>query len=303
MIKLSVDDFDQGREPRADTLDINQPKESPPRARRPAARGYYLALTFGTLLSSQGADAHEPRPSGLRSRRLFHVTPPAAMVKPRVCDPGRLASSSDARYNRLPSGCIPAAARLLSDRHPVQPTGRGVCSPCPAPVSPGAEKKLRAPGGGVKPVGGDAGPPPATALSSTRNKGPRPGAAAQSGRRGALPPDTGDRSLAPAENQPAARQPDVLGGHHVGIGDPFVVEVGTALLHRAASLGEAADQAGELHELSDGRNVAVHGDAAGLLQRCAERVRAQCREVVAAEQGSAGRLGLSQLLGAVHQQG
>src|SRR3954454_20720038 len=70
MIKLSVDDFDQGREPRADTLDINQPKESPPRAQRPAARGYYLALTFGTLLSSQGADAHEPRPSGLRSKRL-----------------------------------------------------------------------------------------------------------------------------------------------------------------------------------------------------------------------------------------
>src|SRR4051794_24201139 len=99
--------------------------------RRPAARGYYLALTFGTLLSSQGADAHEPRPSGLRSRRLFHVTPPAAMVKPRVCDPGRPASSGDARYNRLPSGCIPAAARLLSDRHPVQPTGRGVCPRVP----------------------------------------------------------------------------------------------------------------------------------------------------------------------------
>src|SRR3954470_8036614 len=33
--------------------------------------GYYLALTFGTLLSSQRADAHEPRPSGLRSRRLL----------------------------------------------------------------------------------------------------------------------------------------------------------------------------------------------------------------------------------------
>src|SRR3954466_5793081 len=138
--------------------------------RRPAARGYYLALTFGTLLSSQGADTHEPRPSGLRSRRRFHVTPPAAMVKPQVCDPGRPASSGDARYNRLPSGCIPAAARLLSDRHPVQPTGRGVCSPCPAPVSPGAEKKLRAPGGGVKPVGGDAGHLPATALSCSRNK-------------------------------------------------------------------------------------------------------------------------------------
>src|SRR4051794_31672179 len=50
-----------------DALDINQPKESLPRARRPAARGYYLALTFGTLLSSQGADAQKLDPSGLRS--------------------------------------------------------------------------------------------------------------------------------------------------------------------------------------------------------------------------------------------
>src|SRR4051794_9184318 len=50
-----------------DALDINQPKESPPRARRPAARGYYLALTFGTLLSSQGADAQQSGPRGLSS--------------------------------------------------------------------------------------------------------------------------------------------------------------------------------------------------------------------------------------------
>ncbi|RBY87033.1 hypothetical protein DQ244_16945, partial [Blastococcus sp. TBT05-19] len=28
--------------------------------------GYYLALTFGTLLSSQGADAQQLDPSGLR---------------------------------------------------------------------------------------------------------------------------------------------------------------------------------------------------------------------------------------------
>src|SRR3712207_5846475 len=49
-----------------DALDINQPKESPPRARRPAARGYCLALTFGTLLSSQRADAQKTHPHGLR---------------------------------------------------------------------------------------------------------------------------------------------------------------------------------------------------------------------------------------------
>src|SRR3954451_1773986 len=51
-----------GRAPRADTLGIHQPKET-------HKRGYYLALTFGTLLSSQGADAQKLQPSGLRSRR------------------------------------------------------------------------------------------------------------------------------------------------------------------------------------------------------------------------------------------
>src|SRR3954465_8395971 len=35
--------------------------------RRPAAQGYYLALTFGTLLSSQGADAQQSGPRGLSS--------------------------------------------------------------------------------------------------------------------------------------------------------------------------------------------------------------------------------------------
>src|SRR3954453_19512849 len=35
--------------------------------RRPTARGYYLALTFGTLLSSQGADAQQSGPRGLSS--------------------------------------------------------------------------------------------------------------------------------------------------------------------------------------------------------------------------------------------
>src|SRR4051795_8086730 len=67
--------------------------------RRPTARGYYLALTFGTLLSSQGADAHEPRPSGLRSRRLSML---------------RLAE-----YRSLPRGVRSAGlpARLAQRRH------------------------------------------------------------------------------------------------------------------------------------------------------------------------------------------
>src|SRR3954451_2069427 len=52
-----------GREPRADTLGIHQPKET-------HKRGCYLALTFGTLLSSQGADAQRTGPFGLRPWRL-----------------------------------------------------------------------------------------------------------------------------------------------------------------------------------------------------------------------------------------
>jgi hypothetical protein len=55
-----------GREPRASTLDINQPKESQPEPEGPGT-GYYLALTFGTLLSSQRADAQKPDPRGPRS--------------------------------------------------------------------------------------------------------------------------------------------------------------------------------------------------------------------------------------------
>src|SRR4051794_30979342 len=35
----------------------------------------YLALTFGTLLSSQGADAQRPCPRGLRRRRLVPCPP------------------------------------------------------------------------------------------------------------------------------------------------------------------------------------------------------------------------------------
>jgi hypothetical protein len=48
-----------------DALDINQPKESQPE-HEALARGYYLALTFGTLLSSQRADAQKLDPRGPR---------------------------------------------------------------------------------------------------------------------------------------------------------------------------------------------------------------------------------------------
>src|SRR4028118_2157782 len=69
--------LEPGREPRASTLLMSiNPK-------KPTKRGYYLALTFGTLLSSQGADAHDTRPAGLRSRRYLDCTPCSAAVEPR----------------------------------------------------------------------------------------------------------------------------------------------------------------------------------------------------------------------------
>jgi len=46
-----------------------------------------LALTFGTLLSSQGADAHQPQPLGCGSWRLVDGTPCCASVSPRGAPP------------------------------------------------------------------------------------------------------------------------------------------------------------------------------------------------------------------------
>src|SRR3954447_21791961 len=54
---------------------INQ--RNPSRAEH--GTGYYLALTFGTLLSSQGADAHDTRP---------HPWPSFAAVSPRYAPRG-----------------------------------------------------------------------------------------------------------------------------------------------------------------------------------------------------------------------
>ncbi|MGY2083628.1 hypothetical protein, partial [Blastococcus sp. SYSU DS0539] len=44
------------------TLAISINQRNPCHNHKSHGTGYYLALTFGTLLSSQGADAHETRP-------------------------------------------------------------------------------------------------------------------------------------------------------------------------------------------------------------------------------------------------
>jgi hypothetical protein len=68
--------LEPGREPRTGRSRYQPTQRNP-------QRGCYLALTFGTLLSSQGADALVPQPFGLRSRRYPHSTPRSASVKPR----------------------------------------------------------------------------------------------------------------------------------------------------------------------------------------------------------------------------
>src|SRR3954447_19593080 len=86
--------------------------------RRPTARGYYLALTFGTLLSSQGADAQQSGPRGLSSladcptihrTRMF----PAPGADPVASPAGAVRG---AQYMELsgPAG-VPSAGPPLSD--------------------------------------------------------------------------------------------------------------------------------------------------------------------------------------------
>jgi hypothetical protein len=56
---------------------IHQPKET-------HKRGYYLALTFGTLLSSQGADAQRLDPLGPRLWRLVPLYAVLGVLHPGV---------------------------------------------------------------------------------------------------------------------------------------------------------------------------------------------------------------------------
>src|SRR3954468_2607819 len=89
--------------------------------------GYYLALTFGTLLSSQGADAHDTRPipwPSIAAASLRYAALGGSQVRVSDLEPllvGRLGAWSGRRAPGL--------------------------SPLARPVSPGAERKLRAPRG------------------------------------------------------------------------------------------------------------------------------------------------------------
>src|SRR3954451_3112547 len=67
--------FETGWERRPARSGINSTKGIATIPQRGTARGYYLALTFGTLLSSQGADAQRLDPRGLRRWRKSYPTP------------------------------------------------------------------------------------------------------------------------------------------------------------------------------------------------------------------------------------
>src|SRR5687768_11042915 len=91
------------------SISINQrnPKPEP----EGPGTGYYLALTFGTLLSSQGADTHEVDPDGLHSRRYLVVH--RTTVSPRRVCP------------LAPDGVSRGAERKLRpSRGRVKPVGR-----------------------------------------------------------------------------------------------------------------------------------------------------------------------------------
>ena len=78
--------------------------------KKPTKRGCYLALTFGTLLSSQGADARDARPG-------------------EAIDRG---GCSTLRRSPCPSsGGSRTRARRSERRHLVQPTSPGLCSRSP----------------------------------------------------------------------------------------------------------------------------------------------------------------------------
>src|SRR3954471_12144662 len=93
-----------GREPRADTLGIHQPKET-------HKRGYYLALTFGTLLSSQGADAQKLQPSGLRSRRTSKSHHTASRPEDPPHDHHQAVSRGAERKLRAAAGAVKPVPR------------------------------------------------------------------------------------------------------------------------------------------------------------------------------------------------
>src|SRR3954453_12255723 len=93
--------------------------------------GYYLALTFGTLLSSQGADAHDPRPipwpsfaavsplyTGLRSSLTTRARPAVSQTLP---GPVRSRSVHEEPYTHFPGPARGGRSRVRRRQATVGP--------------------------------------------------------------------------------------------------------------------------------------------------------------------------------------
>ena len=92
-----------GREPRPDrSRTINQRNPQPDRTQPTRPRGYYLALTFGTLLSSQGTDAHQLHPPGASS---IAACPTVRPQRGPLLGPLRSPSRAVRRAERKLRGC------------------------------------------------------------------------------------------------------------------------------------------------------------------------------------------------------
>src|SRR3954452_12481922 len=99
----------------------HQPKESPP-CPTGHGTGYYMALTFGTLLSSQGPDAQKLRPRGLHLWRLSMLRPASRRCHPEGptrWPPGPLGAKRTLHHRR---GLVQSAEDVTP---PTRPRARG----------------------------------------------------------------------------------------------------------------------------------------------------------------------------------
>src|SRR5919202_6015308 len=105
---------------------VNQPKETHKGVTN-------MALTFGTLLSSQGADAHDTRPAG---PSIAAAVPRYAASRVRQAvgpGPAPDARSGSTHVNRRPPGGVPEASSAVGQATPGPTRGREL-GRRPAPV-------------------------------------------------------------------------------------------------------------------------------------------------------------------------
>ncbi|MCF6744231.1 hypothetical protein E9529_08065, partial [Blastococcus sp. KM273128] len=109
-----------------------------------AGTGYYLALTFGTLLSSQGADAHDIRPN---SRPSFEAVSPLYTGLRSSSASGALPAVS--RASRPGPFSLGAGGTVHALGAGLQGGSPGLSEHCPEPAVPGFPALRRRRAGGT----------------------------------------------------------------------------------------------------------------------------------------------------------